>query len=104
MPRYETGSVIIKNLFIGPEVLEFFWDRGSCEVTSTKEHGEIFVKDTEKLRALGWTADEVYFVGDKPYSLHLRGNFGNFIHVQPYFGSHGDRELNNVLAIFQATL
>jgi TFIIF-interacting CTD phosphatase-like protein len=76
-----------------PEVaFAFVWARERCTRRRDMEtHEVVWVKDLKKVKRQGYPLERVLVVDDTPAKLARQ--YGNLVHVQPYFGDSTDDEL-----------
>jgi TFIIF-interacting CTD phosphatase-like protein len=98
---------VLRNLLLPEEVPRFVFTGGRCtrHWLSPEEwelHGERFIKlkDLKKVRARGFDLDRVLALDD---TVRLyRRSYGNVVHIRPFRGDQGDRELMRVRPFLEA--
>ena len=86
----------VQRVFPSNAELCFAW---SCERCTRRFNGELheeyWVKDLKKLKRLGYSLDRILVVDDSPEKYER--NYGNLIHVRPFFGDRSDMELRDLI-------
>ena len=89
------AEIVIKEIFIKPQRLEFAWSRQRCTWKSDPELGSgYWIKDLKKVRKLGYSLNSILIVDDSPRKLER--SYGNYIRVSAFCGDPGDKELGKL--------
>jgi RNA polymerase II subunit A small phosphatase-like protein len=60
-----------------------------------RTNGYVYIKDLRRVQKHGYTVDEILMIDDSPEKLQRQS--GRHLHIAPFTGNQGDRELLGVI-------
>jgi RNA polymerase II subunit A small phosphatase-like protein len=89
-------EAVTANLFGASYPTTFSWAVNRCvQKVDPRTNGYVYIKDLRKAQKHGYTVDEILMIDDSPEKLQRQPR--RHLHIAPYTGDPGDRELLSVI-------